>query len=309
MFKNTFQSGLLSIFYSCGADPLALWDMEINNGHVRRLSDAEVNSLVLEIISTNVTTTYITCPRNKQYLGIKLPFMVMIVKNMKRYFSFEIMILDDKNLRRRFRISNFQSTTKVKPFCTTMPIGLSDGWNQIQFNLCDFTRRAYGTQYLETLRVQINANIRIRRIYFAERLFTEEELPQDYKLYMPMERKQKEKEKRDAILAAKKSVASKLALKGKKGAAAVTPRSEPENEEAPPEGEEAADVAESETPLATPAETGTGAAGTIEPSEAAVSEAAESEAMTERAETPEPLKEGDDHEPEGETPAGTPVEG
>ncbi|XP_038211377.1 cilia- and flagella-associated protein 20-like [Zerene cesonia] len=191
MFKNTYQSGLLSIFYSCGSNPLAIWDMEVQNGHIKRLTDAEVNSIVLEIVSTNVATTFITCPKRNQVLGIKLPFLVMIVKNLKRYFSFEITILDDKNLRRRFRISNFQSTTKIKPFCTSMPIGLSGGWNQIQFNLADFTRRAYGTQFIETLRVQIHANARLRRIYFSERLFSEEELPQDYKLYLPLERKQK----------------------------------------------------------------------------------------------------------------------
>lgn len=72
-------------------------------------------------------------------------------------------------MHRRFRVSNFQSTTRVRPFCTSMPIGLSGGWNQIQFNLCDFTRRAYGTNYVETTRMQIHANCRIRRIYFADR--------------------------------------------------------------------------------------------------------------------------------------------
>jgi hypothetical protein len=30
---------------------------------------------------------------------------------------------------------------------------LDEGWNQIQFNLSDFTRRAYGTNYIETLRL------------------------------------------------------------------------------------------------------------------------------------------------------------
>jgi hypothetical protein len=84
---------------------------------------------------------------------------------------------------------------------------LDDGWNQIQFNLSDFTRRAYGkdlcvcplllavqlcvflrvltflascfpgTNYIETLRVQVHANCRIRRIYFSDRLYSEEELP------------------------------------------------------------------------------------------------------------------------------------
>ncbi len=40
---------------------------------------------------------------------------------------------------------------------------LDDGWNQIQFNLSDFTRRAYGTNYIETLRVQVLL------IYFKQR--------------------------------------------------------------------------------------------------------------------------------------------
>jgi hypothetical protein len=37
-----------------------------------------------------------------------------------------------------------QSVTRVKPFITTMPLRLDEGWNQIQFNLSDFVRRAYG---------------------------------------------------------------------------------------------------------------------------------------------------------------------
>jgi hypothetical protein len=68
----------------------------------------------------------------------------------------DIKVLDDRNVRRRFRASNYQSTTRVKPFICTMPMRLDDGWNQIQFNLSDFTRRAYGTNYIETLRVQVN---------------------------------------------------------------------------------------------------------------------------------------------------------
>lgn len=65
---------------------------------------------------------------------------------------------------------------------------LDDGWNQIQFNLSDFTRRAYGTNYIETLRVQIHANCRLRRIYFSDRLYTEAELPNEYKLFLPVQK-------------------------------------------------------------------------------------------------------------------------
>ena len=68
-----------------------------------------------------------------------------------------------------------------------MPMKLEDGWNQIQFNLADFTKRAYGTEYKETIRVQIHANCRIRRIYFADKLYNEEDLPQEFKLFLPIQ--------------------------------------------------------------------------------------------------------------------------
>jgi hypothetical protein len=159
----------------------------VRNGHIKRITDRDIQSSVLEITGTNVSTNYIVCPADaKKTLGIKLPFLVMILKNLNKYFTFEVQVLDDKNVRRRFRASNYQSKTSVKPFICTMPMRLDEGWNQIQFNLSDFTRRAYGTNYIETLRVQIHANCRIRRIYFSDRLYSEEELPPEFKLFLPV---------------------------------------------------------------------------------------------------------------------------
>lgn len=34
--------------------------------------------------------------------------------------------------------------------------------------------------------IQIHANCRLRRVYFADRLYTEEELPAEFKLYLPI---------------------------------------------------------------------------------------------------------------------------
>jgi len=148
MFKNTFQSGFLSILYSIGSQPLQIWSKTIKNGHCKRVTDPDILSSVLELAGTNVSTNFISCPADpRKTLGIKLPFLVMIMKNLKRYFTFEVTVLDDKGVRRRFRASNYQSTTRVKPFICTMPMRLDEGWNQIQFNLHDFTRRAYGTNY------------------------------------------------------------------------------------------------------------------------------------------------------------------
>jgi hypothetical protein len=218
MFRNTFQSGFLSILYSIGSKPLQIWDSKVKNGHIKRITDQDIQSSVLEIMGTNVSTSYIVCPADPQEtLGIKLPFLVMIIKNLNKYFTFEVQVLDDKGVKRRFRASNYQSTTRVKPFICTMPMRLDEGWNQIQFNLSDFTRRAYGTNYVETVRVQIHANCRIRRIYFSDRydlspcfaapckffscfhqnvnfllcavflvrLYSEEELPPEFKLFIP----------------------------------------------------------------------------------------------------------------------------
>jgi hypothetical protein len=47
---------------------------------------------------------------------------------------------------------------------------------------------AVGTNYIETLKVQIHANCRIRRIYFSDRLYSEEELPPEFKLFLPIQK-------------------------------------------------------------------------------------------------------------------------
>ncbi|XP_014239476.1 cilia- and flagella-associated protein 20-like [Cimex lectularius] len=187
MFKDSYQNGLLSIFYSCGSKPLALWSKNVKNGYVKRITDEHVKSLVLEIMGNNVVSTYIACPSDmNSSLGIKLPFLVLIVKNLKKYFTFEIQILDDRNMKRRLRISNYQSSTKIRPFDCTMPIGLNEGWNQVYFNLSDFTRRAYGTSFVECRRVQVHANCRLRRVYFSDKLYNNDDLPKEYRLFLPV---------------------------------------------------------------------------------------------------------------------------
>merc|ERR1712110_913737 len=91
MFKNTFQSGFLSILYSIGSKPLQIWEKKVRNGHIKRMTDSDIQSCVIEIMGTNVSTNYISAPADPQKtLGIKLPFLVMIIKNLKKYFTFEV---------------------------------------------------------------------------------------------------------------------------------------------------------------------------------------------------------------------------
>ncbi|KAJ2948273.1 hypothetical protein O0L34_g7505 [Tuta absoluta] len=70
-----------------------------------------------------------------------------------------------------------------------MPISLADGWNQVQFNLSDFTTRAYNRTFIEVVSLRINANIRLKRIYFAQKLINDDDLPAEYRLFYPLQRK------------------------------------------------------------------------------------------------------------------------
>lgn len=195
MFRNTFQKGFLSVFYSGGSKPLTIWDSKTEQGYIKRTLDDEAKTLVMDIRGSNVATCYITAPaRPCPSLGIKLPFLTIVVKNFNNLFSFEIQILDDRNQLRRFRSSNYQSQTRVNNFMTSMPLSLNKGWNQIQLNLADFTRRAYGTNYMESVRITINANCRLRNVYFSDRLYSDDEKPACYKF---IHKEDKVKKKQD----------------------------------------------------------------------------------------------------------------
>jgi hypothetical protein len=163
--------------------PLQIWHPQVQNGHVKRVMDPDIHSSSIEVMGSNVATNYIMCPPiANQTLGIKLPYLNLIVKNLNKYFSFEVQVLDDKNVKRRFRASTYVKKTSVAPFLTVMPMTLDKGWNQIQFNLNDFLRRSYQTNYVETLRIQVHANCRIRRVYFSDKLYGNDELPAEFQL-------------------------------------------------------------------------------------------------------------------------------
>lgn len=187
MFSNAFQkSGYLTVFYAIGRSPLKYWKCQTREGHCKRIIDEDLNSSALELLGTNVSTCLITTPVEPyKSLGIKLPFITIIMKNLQKYCTFEIEVRDHENQLRRFQASTFQTNTRSNVFITQMPLRLDAGWNKIEINLADFTHRAYGTRYVETVRIRVNASVRLRRIYFTDQLYTEEEKPKEYRLYVP----------------------------------------------------------------------------------------------------------------------------
>lgn len=186
MYRNAYQKGgYLTVFYAIGRSPLKYWKCQTRDGHCKRVIDEDLNSMALEMLGTNVSTCLITTPIPPyRSLGIKMPFITIILKNLQKYCTFEIEIRDHENQLRRFQASNFQPHTRTNMFITQMPLRLDPGWNKIEINLADFTHRAYGTRYVETVSIRINANVRLRRIYFTDQLYSEEDKPREYRLYV-----------------------------------------------------------------------------------------------------------------------------
>ena len=186
-FLEGGKAGFITVLYSVGSRPLQLWTKHIEasgSGTLSRASDEDIQrGSCIQLTGSNVSTNYIRCPPRGS-LGITMPYLCLILKNMSKDFSFEVGILDDSNTRRRFRASNYSSNTRISDFMCSIPMKLDSGWNLIVINLSDFVKKAYGTSYASTEQIQIHANCRIRRIYFSDRLYSDEELPTEYKLFL-----------------------------------------------------------------------------------------------------------------------------
>jgi len=97
MFKTLLIS-FLSILYSIGSKPSKYGQVR-PNGHISVLLIQHPVKCPRDH-GNNVSTNYITCPADAKNSRIKLPFLVMIIKNLKKYFTFEVQVLDDKNVRK-----------------------------------------------------------------------------------------------------------------------------------------------------------------------------------------------------------------
>nr|CAD7608984.1 unnamed protein product [Timema genevievae] len=194
MYKDKFQNGFFSVLSSLDNSPLESWTYYVRQGHIKRITDSDLQSQVLELRVEEDTfiaspglrhkDTFIASPGGHRHksLAITLPYLVILLKNLKKYFTFQVDVLDDAGATRKLRASNFRSTVEVTPDLCHMPLRLELGWNQVTLNLDDLMKRAYGSSYVETTRLQINANCRLRRVYFMDRLYRDEDVPADLRL-------------------------------------------------------------------------------------------------------------------------------
>mmetsp|Transcript_13509 Transcript_13509/g.38391 ORF Transcript_13509/g.38391 Transcript_13509/m.38391 type:complete len:188 (-) Transcript_13509:482-1045(-) len=187
MFKSSYQTGYLSIYYSLGSNALQLWGTrKADDDRIVEVVDSEIKSKCLELRSPHIPDCYVSCPGlPDRTLGVRLPVLQLVLKNLGEHFSLEVEVMDDHEAVRRLRASTFQLRTTSHHAVSAMPLLLDDGWNFVQLNLADLTKAVYGTTFVETRRVTLHANCRLRHVFFSETKENPSDLPADFQLYVP----------------------------------------------------------------------------------------------------------------------------
>ncbi|KAJ2885997.1 hypothetical protein H4R27_000973 [Coemansia aciculifera] len=191
MLRSAYQAGILTLLNSAGSHPLQLWavvqstsaeDAQIT---VERGCDIGENVVTLE--SPDLATTFISCPKTaSEKLGMKLPYMFLMVKSTDQPFSFEVEALDGRGLVRRLRASNYEARARVEDGIGIVPLRLDEGcWNYLTLDIALLLEGAFGTGYQETSRVTFHASAKLRLVGFADRIVPEDQLPAELRLYCP----------------------------------------------------------------------------------------------------------------------------
>ncbi|CAG7720270.1 unnamed protein product [Allacma fusca] len=78
------------------------------------------------------------------------------------------MIVDSDGVERKLRGSTLEPELEINDGDCTLPLHFTDGWNQVQIDLNDFTSRCFGSYYGETMSVKVSSNCQLHRVYFCE---------------------------------------------------------------------------------------------------------------------------------------------
>ncbi|GIY05755.1 cilia- and flagella-associated protein 20 [Caerostris darwini] len=186
ILRNVIQTGVVTILSSHGYEPLKFWAIHPGNGTILRMRTPDVNGLVLEILSPIFCTTYIAAPEDiRMKMDCTMPILVLIVEYLEQPFTIEFSVKDSRNMKRKFRLSTCQISSKLSSLMCHMPLELQKGWNQTEIDLQALTMLSYNTNYVEFLMIYIYANCRLKKVYFADKKYDESELPVGFSIKNP----------------------------------------------------------------------------------------------------------------------------
>jgi hypothetical protein len=148
------------------------------------IHDFEVKTSTLELLCSSHEKCRATFPDDTKYIGTPLPVLIMQIKNLNKFFSFDVVIEDTSGQLRTITASNKDNLIRFDQQHGRVPLRLVPGWNSIVLDLGALTRRLFSAEYKHATRVHLHANCRVLRVFFADKLYKERDLPYPLRLLM-----------------------------------------------------------------------------------------------------------------------------
>jgi Protein of unknown function (DUF667) len=137
---------------------------------VEIIRDDEANCDVVELLG----------PQARLVIPCKcdLPYFVIQMKDLGKFTSVELAVVDDNRRIRRLHCTNKVSVTKIDADVCTMPLLLDEKcWNYICLDLVDLAATAFGVTFKYCKEVVITSNTAVARVFFQDKRYEDAELP------------------------------------------------------------------------------------------------------------------------------------
>ncbi|XP_071869372.1 uncharacterized protein [Bombus fervidus] len=174
--------GYVSLLYSISDKPLEYWSkQQSQSGRIRKILDSDLLENVIEIQDFEQPHGYgtsIICPSDSsQFLNIELPVLVMVIKNLNLHCRLQVQVADNQNCQHHFQFTNAESEKQnSKGVICRVKVKFETGWNKLELDLSNLTQTAFKQQYAITQRIQICGNCRLRRVYFIDKHYEDQEI-------------------------------------------------------------------------------------------------------------------------------------
>ncbi|CAL8070585.1 unnamed protein product [Orchesella dallaii] len=197
LYTTYSKPGLVSIFYNEDQRSFHNWGLEVGSGRkrgrIREAIDHQINTPVLEVAGNHDGSVYMVCPPDpSKCINVNMPYITMLMKDMHGYSSVEFTVLDSLGFSRKICAKNFKSRCVIGELNCEIPMRLSPTWNYASVNLDETLRNAFGTKLMSVQRIKINANVRVRRVYFSEEIFGYKRLPQEFRIKLTLTPQEKQ---------------------------------------------------------------------------------------------------------------------
>jgi hypothetical protein len=106
-----------------------------------------------------------------------LPYLTLQLRDMDKFTSVQLTLVDTKKRIRRYTIGNRQTMVRVKGDSATAPLLLVPGWNYVPLHLPTIMKAAFGADYLYCKEIVVASSVRVGRIFFQDAMYEDAQLP------------------------------------------------------------------------------------------------------------------------------------